>query len=121
MVNEDNEAVYCKFHYKTDQGIKCFDRSVTNVGASNDGDGFYSNLVVDTRRTKWPSKTLIMRSGVTLQNTFVTTTGRYDQYLPEICIILSLTETSRLGPCIFRSKVKRSGTTKRFEYIMVFR
>ena len=67
MVNEDNEAVYCKFHYKTDQGIKCFDRSVTNVGASNDddGDGFYSNLVVDTRRTKWPSKIPIMRSGVT--------------------------------------------------------
>ena len=26
MVNDDNEAVYCKFHYKTDQGIKCFDR-----------------------------------------------------------------------------------------------
>ena len=28
MVNDDNEAVYCKFHYKTDQGIKTFDRWV---------------------------------------------------------------------------------------------
>ena len=32
MVNEDNEAVYCKFHYKTDQGIKCFDRLVLVIG-----------------------------------------------------------------------------------------
>ena len=31
MVNEDNEAVYCKFHYKTDQGIKCFDRLVVVI------------------------------------------------------------------------------------------
>ena len=31
MVNEDNEAVYCKFHYKTDQGIKTFDRWVVVV------------------------------------------------------------------------------------------
>merc|ERR1712088_462416 len=26
MVNADDEAVYVKFHYKTDQGIKCFHR-----------------------------------------------------------------------------------------------
>ena len=26
MVNVDDEAVYVKFHYKSNQGIKCFDR-----------------------------------------------------------------------------------------------
>ena len=26
MVNADNEAVYVKFHYKSNQGIKCFNR-----------------------------------------------------------------------------------------------
>ena len=31
MLNDDNEAVYCKFHYKTDQGIKCFDRLVVVI------------------------------------------------------------------------------------------
>ena len=32
MVNADDEAVYVKFHYKSNQGIKCFNREeVLNV------------------------------------------------------------------------------------------
>ena len=38
MVNGDNEAVYCKFHYKTDQGIKCFDRHQADEMAKKDPD-----------------------------------------------------------------------------------
>ena len=30
MVNAKDEAVYVKFHYKTDQGIKCFHRQEVN-------------------------------------------------------------------------------------------
>jgi hypothetical protein len=38
MVNAKNEAVYCKFHYKTNQGIKCFDRHQADEMAKQDPD-----------------------------------------------------------------------------------
>ena len=38
MVNAEGEAVYCKFHYKTDQGIKCFDRHQADEMAKQDPD-----------------------------------------------------------------------------------
>ena len=45
MVNADNEAVYCKFHYKTDQGIKCFDRHQADEMAKQDPDYAIRSLV----------------------------------------------------------------------------
>lgn len=41
LVNKDNEAVYCKFHYKTDQGIKCLLGDKAGELAGSDPD--YSN------------------------------------------------------------------------------
>ena len=38
MVNADNEPIYCKFHWKTDQGIKCFDRHQADEMAKQDPD-----------------------------------------------------------------------------------
>ena len=38
LVNAANEAVYCKFHYKTEQGIACFDRAGADNMARDDPD-----------------------------------------------------------------------------------
>jgi len=38
LVNSEGEAVYCKFHYKSDQGIKCFDRHQADEKAKTDPD-----------------------------------------------------------------------------------
>jgi len=38
MVNGAGEAVYCKFHYKSDQGIQCFDRHQADEMAKQDPD-----------------------------------------------------------------------------------
>ena len=38
MVNSKEEAVYCKFHYKTDQGIKNFDRGGADEMSKDDPD-----------------------------------------------------------------------------------
>ena len=36
LVSESGEAVYCKFHYKTDQGIKCLlQEEADKVAAAN--------------------------------------------------------------------------------------
>ena len=38
MVNGDGEAVYCKFHYKSDQGIRTFTRQEADEMAKSDPD-----------------------------------------------------------------------------------
>ena len=38
LVNEKGEAVYCKFHYKTDQKIDCFHQAEADKVASSNPD-----------------------------------------------------------------------------------
>lgn len=38
LVNKDNEAVYCKFHYKSKQGVSCFTRQAADDMARDDPD-----------------------------------------------------------------------------------
>ena len=38
MVNADNEAVYCKFHYKTDQGVRNLEAQKAEELAGQDPD-----------------------------------------------------------------------------------
>ena len=44
MVNSDGEAVYCKFHYKSDQGIRTFTRQEADEMAKSDPDFAIRNV-----------------------------------------------------------------------------
>ena len=58
MVNADNEAVYCKFHYKTDQGIKCFDRHQADEMAKQDPDYAIRDLFNSIANGNFPTWTM---------------------------------------------------------------
>ena len=58
MVNADNEAVYCKFHYKTDQGIKCFDRHQADEMAKQDPDYAIRDLYNAIANGNFPTWTM---------------------------------------------------------------
>ena len=53
MVNADGEAVYCKFHYKSDQGIRTFTRQEADEMAKSDPDYAIRNLKSVSKRSGW--------------------------------------------------------------------
>ena len=56
MVNDEGEAVYCKFHYKSDQGIKTFTRQEADKMAMTDPDYAIRDLynaIVDNDFPTW--------------------------------------------------------------------
>jgi len=61
MVNADGEAVYCKFHYKTDQGIKCFDRQQADEMAKQDPDYAIRDLFNAISEGNFPSWTMYIQ------------------------------------------------------------
>jgi len=61
MVNADNEAVYCKFHYKTDQGIKCFDRHQADEMAKQDPDYAIRDLYNAIAEGNFPTWTMYIQ------------------------------------------------------------
>jgi len=61
MVNADGEAVYCKFHYKTDQGIKCFDRESADEMAKRDPDYAIRDLYNAVADSRFPSWTMYIQ------------------------------------------------------------
>ena len=58
MVNADGEAVYCKFHYKSDQGIKCFDRHQADEKAKTDPDHAIRDLYNAIAEGNFPTWTM---------------------------------------------------------------
>merc|ERR1712212_1144330 len=61
MVNDDNEAVYCKFHYKTDQGIKTFDRHQADEMAKQDPDYAIRDLYNSISNGNFPTWTMYIQ------------------------------------------------------------
>ncbi|MCL4137194.1 UNVERIFIED_CONTAM: hypothetical protein GTU68_012854 [Idotea baltica] len=57
MVNANNEPVYCKFHYKTDQGIKNFSSEEADKMAASDPDFAIRDLYNNIDAGKFPSWT----------------------------------------------------------------
>jgi len=55
MVNGADEAVYCKFHFKTDQGIKCFHAEEADEMAAKDPDFAIRDLYNSIANNKYPS------------------------------------------------------------------
>ena len=53
MVNSDGEAVYCKFHYKSDQGIRTFTRQEADEMAKSDPDFAIRNVEFVHDRSGW--------------------------------------------------------------------
>ena len=53
MVNAGGEAVYCKFHYKSDQGIRTFTRQEADEMAKSDPDYAIRNLKSVSKRSGW--------------------------------------------------------------------
>ena len=51
MVNAGGEAVYCKFHYKSDQGIRTFTRQEADEMAKSDPDYAIRNLKSVSKRS----------------------------------------------------------------------
>lgn len=61
LVNEENEAVYCKFHYKTDQGIKnCLPPKAGQL-ASDDPDYSIRDLYNAIEKGNYPTWTLYIQ------------------------------------------------------------
>lgn len=58
MVNKDNKPVYCKFHYKTDQGIKNLPVAKADALAGSDPDYSIRDLYNSIASGKFPSWTL---------------------------------------------------------------
>ncbi|XP_078582866.1 catalase-like [Branchiostoma floridae x Branchiostoma japonicum] len=58
MVNNNNEAVYCKFHWKTDQGIKNLTRQQADDLAGSDPDYAGRDLFNAIAEGNYPSWTL---------------------------------------------------------------
>jgi len=55
MVNAKEESVYCKFHYKTDQGIKNFDRQSADEMTKQDPDYSLRDLYNSIAEGNFPS------------------------------------------------------------------
>ena len=58
MVNAKGDPVYCKFHYKTDQGIKNFTRQEADRMASQDPDYSIRDLYNAISNGQYPSWTM---------------------------------------------------------------
>lgn len=61
MVNADGGAVYVKFHFKTDQGIKNFNRQEADAMAATDPDFSIRDLYNNIAEGKFPSWTLYVQ------------------------------------------------------------
>jgi len=61
LVNAKNEAVYCKFHYKTDQGIKNFTAEEAAKIAASDPDFAIRDLFNAIDNGKFPSWTMYIQ------------------------------------------------------------
>merc|ERR1712172_471674 len=61
MVNDDNEAIYCKFHWKTDQGIKTFDRHQADEMAKQDPDYAIRDLYNSISNGNFPTWTMYIQ------------------------------------------------------------
>ena len=61
LVNSEGEAVYCKFHYKSDQGIKCFDRHQAEEKAKTDPDHAIRDLFNAIAEGNFPSWTMYIQ------------------------------------------------------------
>ena len=62
MVNADGEAVYCKFHYKSDQGIKNFSRQEAEKKAMEDPDYAIRDLYNAIARKHFPTWTMFIQT-----------------------------------------------------------
>merc|ERR1712156_888379 len=61
MVNGDNEAVYVKFHYKSNQGIKCFNRDEAADMARDDPNYSIRDLYNAIANGDYPSYTMYIQ------------------------------------------------------------
>lgn len=61
LVNAKNEAVYCKFHYKTDQGIKNLNNAKAAELASSDPDYAIRDLYNAIAEGNFPSYTMYIQ------------------------------------------------------------
>ena len=61
MVNDDGEAVYCKFHYKSDQGIKNFTRQEADQMSMTDPDYAIRDLYNAIADKDFPSWTMFIQ------------------------------------------------------------
>jgi len=61
LVNGEGEAVYCKFHYKSDQGIKCFDRHQADEKAKTDPDHAIRDLYNAIAEGNFPTWTMYIQ------------------------------------------------------------
>ncbi|KAK5643025.1 hypothetical protein RI129_009192 [Pyrocoelia pectoralis] len=61
MINDQGKAVYCKFHYKTDQGIKCVDAQRAGELASTDPDYGIRHLYNAIAERRYPSYTMYIQ------------------------------------------------------------
>lgn len=61
MVNEDNKAVYCKFHWKTDQGIKNLNADRAHKLSADDPDYSQRDLYNAIADGNYPSWTLYIQ------------------------------------------------------------
>lgn len=55
LVNKDGTAVYCKFHFKTDQGIKCFYAEEADKMGAEDPDFAIRDLYNNIANENYPS------------------------------------------------------------------
>lgn len=61
MVNGDGEAVYCKFHYKSDQGIRTFTRQEADEMAKSDPDYAIRDLYNAIASGDFPTWTMFIQ------------------------------------------------------------
>jgi len=61
MVNGEGEAVYCKFHYKSDQGIQTFTRQEADKMAMEDPDYAIRDLYNAISEKKFPTWTMFIQ------------------------------------------------------------
>ena len=60
-MNDDGEAVYCKFHYKSDQGIKNFTRQEADQMSMTDPDYAIRDLYNAIADKDFPSWTMFIQ------------------------------------------------------------
>ena len=61
MVNDKGEAVYCKFHYKSDQGIRNFTRQEADQMSMIDPDYAIRDLYNAIADKDFPSWTMFIQ------------------------------------------------------------
>ncbi|ESO84839.1 hypothetical protein LOTGIDRAFT_236064 [Lottia gigantea] len=61
MINNDNKGVYCKFHFKTDQGIKCLRAEKAGELSASDPDYSTRDLYNAIREGNSPSWTVYIQ------------------------------------------------------------